>query len=387
MAAGGQRRRSGARRRAHAAVIPQAADGRGLSNYCARPRQTALFAWPLRRGSTGTRRVGVWVAYQCRAAPTRFNVYYPSTLLLFLPPATHPPVASRAASCVTASVEPEHFRMRVRLWAWGIVCMCASVQPGKATPTRARNQFMSGLAFTMPPINPAMSVPGCFSFCRRSNPGGETGLRAPTAPKALRALEAASSDPCFAPRDSFSLEQPPAYSTYLSLAPEVSCLRSRCSHQAWDTIKATVDEYAERLTQLSLWISDHPEPGFSEHGAHKRITSFLSDEGFDVQRGFKLPTAFRASYTQGSGRTFAFNSRYDALPGVGHACRHNLIAVSGIAAAGAAPWDGINALGPVNLAYSTIWAMRQQIRPTDRVHGIITKRGDAPNNGSCGILP
>lgn len=63
------------------------------------------------------------------------------------------------------------------------------------------------------------------------------------------------------------------------------------------------------------------------------LCDFLSGEGFDVQKGYKdLDTAFRASYSNGDGRTFAFNSEYDALPGVGHACGHNLIAVSGVAA-------------------------------------------------------
>lgn len=48
--------------------------------------------------------------------------------------------------------------------------------------------------------------------------------------------------------------------------------------------------------------------------------------------------------------------------------------------AGGAPWDGVNALDAVNIAYSSISAMRQQMHPTDRVHGIIIKGGDAPNS-------
>lgn len=50
--------------------------------------------------------------------------------------------------------------------------------------------------------------------------------------------------------------------------------------------------------------------------------------------------------------------------------------------AGGAPWDGVNALDAVNIAYSSISAMRQQLHTTDRVHGIITKGGDAPNSES-----
>ena len=46
-----------------------------------------------------------------------------------------------------------------------------------------------------------------------------------------------------------------------------------------------------------------------------------------------LKTAFIAQYTNGPGRRVGFCSEYDALPGVGHACGHNLIAISGIACA------------------------------------------------------
>lgn len=83
-----------------------------------------------------------------------------------------------------------------------------------------------------------------------------------------------------------------------------------------------------------MWIWKHPEIGYQEEGAHKHLTDFLEAEGFDVERGYKkLATAFKATYTHGrGGRTFSFNSEYDALPGIGHACGHNLIAVAGVAA-------------------------------------------------------
>lgn len=47
--------------------------------------------------------------------------------------------------------------------------------------------------------------------------------------------------------------------------------------------------------------------------------------------------------------------------------------------AGMAPWDGINALDAVNVAYTSVSVLRQQLHPADRVHGIITKGGDRPN--------
>jgi len=98
-------------------------------------------------------------------------------------------------------------------------------------------------------------------------------------------------------------------------------------------VRDAIASYTPKLTPLSLWISEHPELAFNEFGAVKRITALLEDEGFDVERNYKgLETSFKASFSTGAGRTFAFNSEYDALPLIGHACGHNLICVAGIAA-------------------------------------------------------
>jgi metal-dependent amidase/aminoacylase/carboxypeptidase family protein len=60
----------------------------------------------------------------------------------------------------------------------------------------------------------------------------------------------------------------------------------------------------------------------------------MSKHGFKVQKHFILPTAWQATYTQGNGgRTIGINSEMDALPGIGHACGHNLIAISGVGVA------------------------------------------------------
>ena len=64
------------------------------------------------------------------------------------------------------------------------------------------------------------------------------------------------------------------------------------------------------------------------------LTAFLKKEGFQVTQHFHLPTAWEAKFTHGAGgRTIGVNSEMDALPGVGHACGHNLIAISGVAVA------------------------------------------------------
>ena len=219
----------------------------------------------------------------------------------------------------------------------------------------------------------------------------------------------------------------------------------------------------ERFTQaqhdliaLSHRIHAHPELGFEEEKACAWIAETLSDAGFTVETGIcDMPTAFVAR--AGSGPLhIAICAEYDCLPGIGHACGHNIIAASavgaGIAAAqvadevglsvsvlgtpaeeagnaggkilllerGAftaahaammvhpAPMDvvdpsiiacsmfhvrytgkaahasafperGVNAADALTLAQTAIGLLRQHIRSTDRIHGIITHGGDAPN--------
>src|SRR5882762_11470307 len=68
--------------------------------------------------------------------------------------------------------------------------------------------------------------------------------------------------------------------------------------------------------------------------AHDVLTSFMSSHGFSITRHHHLPTAWVATYTNGQGgRTVGVNSEMDALPGIGHACGHNLIAIAGVAIA------------------------------------------------------
>lgn len=66
--------------------------------------------------------------------------------------------------------------------------------------------------------------------------------------------------------------------------------------------------------------------------AHNLLSDFMENRGFCVTKHYLgLKTAFRAEYTHGTGgRTLGINSEMDALPGIGHACGHNLIAISGV---------------------------------------------------------
>lgn len=212
----------------------------------------------------------------------------------------------------------------------------------------------------------------------------------------------------------------------------------------------------QQLVDLSHRIHRQPELGYEEERAAAWLCDLLADNGFEVERGIcNIPTAFRAR--AGSGPLhITICAEYDALPAIGHACGHNIIAAmsagAGIAAArvaddagltvtvlgtpaeevgnvggkilllerGAfndahaammvhpAPFDavaptliaaalfevrytgkeshasafpelGINAADALTVAQTAIGLLRQHIRSTDRIHGIITHGGDAPN--------
>ena len=93
-------------------------------------------------------------------------------------------------------------------------------------------------------------------------------------------------------------------------------------------VLAEIDSRRRQLENLSLKIHSHPELGFGEQLAQTWLSQYLEENGFSLERGIcKLPTAFRASY--GSGKPIiAILAEYDALPGLGHACGHNLIATA-----------------------------------------------------------
>jgi amidohydrolase len=97
-----------------------------------------------------------------------------------------------------------------------------------------------------------------------------------------------------------------------------------------------VDSQRQELTELSLKIHSNPELGFKEAKAAAWLTQYLEENGFSVERGIcELPTAFRGSYGQGK-PAIAILAEYDALPKLGHACGHNLIAACAVGAAAAA---------------------------------------------------
>ncbi|MDI6600902.1 MAG: M20 family metallopeptidase [Thermoanaerobacteraceae bacterium] len=101
-----------------------------------------------------------------------------------------------------------------------------------------------------------------------------------------------------------------------------------------ENIDTCVDGLKDELINLSTFIHDNPELGNQEYKASALIADMLERYGFRVERGYLgLETAFKADYGKGDGVSVAIMAEYDALPGLGHGCGHNLICAAGVGAA------------------------------------------------------
>ena len=217
-----------------------------------------------------------------------------------------------------------------------------------------------------------------------------------------------------------------------------------------------IDDKKDELYALSMALHSDPEIGYKEYRSSARLADFIEANGFTVERAYKgIETSYRGDATgDGKGPSVAILTEYDALPDIGHACGHNLIAMMGTAAAigvravlpelrgrlaaigtpaeeggggkvalvragafadidvammchpssrtlsgrtslasnrvdleffgkaahaAAQPDKGINALDGVLQTFNNVNAMRQQLRPDARIHGIITSGGSAAN--------
>ena len=101
------------------------------------------------------------------------------------------------------------------------------------------------------------------------------------------------------------------------------------------TQRATADVEArrEQLVALSHAIHENPELSWKEHEAAALVARTLEEAGFAVEVGaFGVETAVEAVYGDGD-LTVAICAEYDALPGIGHGCGHNVIAAAGVGAA------------------------------------------------------
>ncbi len=105
-----------------------------------------------------------------------------------------------------------------------------------------------------------------------------------------------------------------------------------------------IDTQCKELFQLSHRIHDNPELGFEEQKAASWLSEYLQDKGFRIETGIAgLATAFMATYGQGTPKV-AVIAEYDALPKLGHACGHNIIATSSVGA-GVAAKAAVDAFG------------------------------------------
>jgi amidohydrolase len=99
---------------------------------------------------------------------------------------------------------------------------------------------------------------------------------------------------------------------------------------------AHAEAVRDAVTAVAKDIHAHPEIGYQEHHASGVLADLLAQLGFAVTRGVgETPTAFRAERGQGK-PSIAILAEYDALPGLGHACGHNLIAGAAVIAGAAA---------------------------------------------------
>jgi amidohydrolase len=109
--------------------------------------------------------------------------------------------------------------------------------------------------------------------------------------------------------------------------------------------EAAFNGVEEELRSISRWMYDNPEIGFQEFESSRKLSEFLGGHGFDVTYpAYGLETAFEANAGT-SGPRIVICCEYDALPAIGHACGHNIIATSalgaGVAVAGLADALGI----------------------------------------------
>ncbi len=102
-----------------------------------------------------------------------------------------------------------------------------------------------------------------------------------------------------------------------------------------DRIAAAVEERRDDILELSRRIHAAPELAFEEHATSRLLRETLATEGFDVTENLSgYSTAFRAVRAGGdTGPRVTFTAEMDALPGLGHACGHNIIGAAGVYAA------------------------------------------------------
>lgn len=102
---------------------------------------------------------------------------------------------------------------------------------------------------------------------------------------------------------------------------------------ALDAVEETVRRRGTDLVELSHAIHDEPELAFAEHRSCAKTQALVAERGFEITAAAGgLDTAFRADFGSGP-LVVGVCAEYDALPGIGHACGHNIIAASAVGTA------------------------------------------------------
>ena len=110
------------------------------------------------------------------------------------------------------------------------------------------------------------------------------------------------------------------------------------SAQLHEQLENQISADADAMVTLMLDLAEHPEVAFEEHRSARAIADHLAARGIEAQVGVHgMDTAVRAEIRGACGEgeaapTLAILSEYDALPGIGHGCGHNVIAVMGLGA-------------------------------------------------------
>lgn len=100
-----------------------------------------------------------------------------------------------------------------------------------------------------------------------------------------------------------------------------------------DALRTSVDDLGPTLVAASHDLAEHPEVSFEEHRSAAALADLVESYGIAVVRGAHgLATGLRAEVGDPAGPTIAVLSEYDALPGIGHGCGHNVIATAGLGA-------------------------------------------------------
>ena len=101
-----------------------------------------------------------------------------------------------------------------------------------------------------------------------------------------------------------------------------------------EAIFSAVDKLMPELWEVACFIHRNPELSYKEYQSEKRLVSFLREKDFQCEEGVAdLETAFVGNSGPRKGPAVGFVAEYDALPKLGHACGHNMIAASAVGAA------------------------------------------------------